>query len=45
MNVKDNDAAPKMHGGIGMSGGIDEEFGEGIKSFLCSLLFEETPDR
>ena len=40
MNMKDHAAAPKMHIGIGMSGGIVEDLGEGIKSFLCSLCLK-----
>ena len=40
MNVKDHAAAPKTHGGIGISGGIVEELGEGIKIFLCSFCLE-----
>ena len=40
MNVKDHAAAPKTHGGIGMSGGIFEELGEGVKSFLCYLCLK-----
>ena len=40
VNVKDHVAAPKTHGGIGMSGSIVEELGEGIKSLLCSLFLK-----
>ena len=40
LNVKDHAAAPKTHGGIGMGGGIVEELGEGINSFLCSLCLK-----
>ena len=40
MNVKDHAAAPKTHGGIGMSGGIVEKLGEGINSFMCSLCLK-----
>ena len=40
VNIKDHAAAPKTHGGIGMSGGIVQELGEGIKIFLCSLCFK-----
>ena len=40
VNVKHHSDAPKTHGGIGMSGGIVEELGEGIKRFLCSLCLK-----
>ena len=37
VNVEDHASAGKTHVGIGMSGGIVEELGEGIKIFLCYL--------
>ena len=40
VNVKDHAAVPKTHGGIGTSGDIVGELGEGIKSFLCSLCLK-----
>ena len=40
LNVKDHAAAPKTHSGIWMDGGIFEELGEGVKSFLCSFCLK-----
>ena len=40
VTVKDHAAAPKMHSGIQMGGGIVEELGKGVKSFLCSFCLK-----
>ena len=40
VNVKDHADAPKTHSVIRMSGGIVEELGEGVKSFMCSLCLK-----